>query len=132
MEEKKYELTDETIEIDGHTLHRIRALKEFDFGNINEGKLGGFIEKEENLSHKGNCWVYDNAKVYEDAQVTGNATVFEDARIYGNAKLYDNALVGGYAKVYGNAEVCEYEVVFTKEISKGIINGKEKKSIELD
>ena len=28
MEEKKYELTDETIEWKGHILHRIKALKE--------------------------------------------------------------------------------------------------------
>ncbi|EJF84065.1 hypothetical protein MCU_00733 [Bartonella elizabethae Re6043vi] len=38
--EKKYELTDETIEVDGHTLHRIRALK--DFGDLKTGDLGGF------------------------------------------------------------------------------------------
>ena len=42
---KKYELTDETIEISGHTLYRIRALRSF--GVIETGQLGGFIEKEE-------------------------------------------------------------------------------------
>ena len=29
MEEKKYELTDEVIEHNGHTLHRIKSLKDF-------------------------------------------------------------------------------------------------------
>jgi hypothetical protein len=53
MEEKKYELTDETMEIDGHILHRIRALKNIG-ETINVGDLGGFVENEENLSHEGN------------------------------------------------------------------------------
>ncbi|UNF53002.1 hypothetical protein MNL01_04770 [Bartonella krasnovii] len=56
---KKYELTDETTEVGDHTLHRIRALR--DFGNVQVGDLGGFIEYEGNLSHLGNCWVYDDA-----------------------------------------------------------------------
>ena len=61
MEEKKYELTDETIDVDGHILHRIKAIR--DFGDVNVGELGGFIEKEENLSHNGKCWVCDDARV---------------------------------------------------------------------
>ena len=62
---KKYEFTEETKEITGRTLHRIRALISFD--DVAEGDLGGFIEKEENLSHDGdacvcgNAWVCDNA-----------------------------------------------------------------------
>lgn len=55
-ETKKYELTSETFVLSGHTLHRIRALK--DFGSINAGELGGWVEKEENLSQYGNAWVY--------------------------------------------------------------------------
>lgn len=37
---KKYKLTEETLEIDGHTLHRIVALR--DFGEVKKGDLGGF------------------------------------------------------------------------------------------
>ena len=59
---KKYELTDETQEWNGRTLHRIRALA--DFGDVKAGELGGWIEKEENLSHNGNAWVYGDAQVY--------------------------------------------------------------------
>ena len=43
--EKKYRLTDETINVDGRILHRIEALK--DFGNVKKGDKGGFVEKEE-------------------------------------------------------------------------------------
>lgn len=89
---KKYELTDETIEVYGTALHRIKALK--DFGNVKKGELGGYVESERNLSQEGNCWVYSNARVYSNALV------------YSNAKVYSNALVCGNAKVCGNAEVC--------------------------
>lgn len=126
----KYELTDETMKIDGHTLHRIRALR--DFGDVKEGDLGGFIESEDNLSHEGDCWVgdnavvYDNAKVYENAQVTGDALVEWNAQVAGEAKVFGNASISGDAKITGNAEISE------GEISKGTIDGKEKKNIELD
>ena len=53
---KKYELTEEAIVVDGHKLHRIRALK--DFADVKAGDLGGYVESEDNLSHEGNCWVY--------------------------------------------------------------------------
>lgn len=35
---------------------------------------------EENLSHEGDCWVRDNAKVYGTATVGGFATVRDDAK----------------------------------------------------
>ena len=41
---KKYELTSEVIEYKGHTLHRIKALK--NFGSVKEGQFGGWIENE--------------------------------------------------------------------------------------
>ena len=95
--EKKYKLTEETLEIEGHVLNRIIALR--DFGEVKKGDLGGFIEKESNLSHDWTCWIYN------DAVVRGNAMVYGDAKVYGNAEVYGNATVCGEAMVYGNAEV---------------------------
>ena len=69
---KKYEFTGEEKVIDNHTLHRIRAVR--DFGVVKAGDLGGRIEKEENLSHTDNDWAYCNARVY------GNALVYRNAR----------------------------------------------------
>ena len=75
---KKFELTSESIvNIFGKKLFRIKALIEF--GNVKEGELGGFVEKEENLSHEGDAWVYGDAEVSGDARVYGNARVYEDA-----------------------------------------------------
>ena len=53
---KKYEFTDETKEFFGRTLRRIRAVR--DFGDVSAGEIGGWIEKEENLSHDGDARVY--------------------------------------------------------------------------
>lgn len=80
---KKYEFTGETKEINGITLHRIRAVR--DFGDVRAGDVGGWIEKEDNLSQKGNAWVYGDALVY------GNALVYGDAQVYGNARVCGGA-----------------------------------------
>ena len=106
---KKYELTSETKVFLGKTLYRIKALVQF--GNVNAGDLGGWIEKEENLSQSGNAWVYGDARVsgdarvYGDASVSGNAWVYGNAEVSGNAWVYGNAEVSGDARVYGNARV---------------------------
>lgn len=130
MENKKYEFTGETLtfdtgvpyeyyddEIDDDvfeyeqtTLHRIKAIK--DFGNVHAGDLGGFIEKEENLSQDGDCWVAENAQVYDDAKVYDNAVVAGDAKIHGNARVYDDAEVSGDAQIYDRARVYGYAQVY--------------------
>ena len=108
--EKKYRLTDETVEFLGRTLHRIEALKNFatsDGALVRVGKKGGWVESENNLSHDGDAWVYGDARVYDNARVYGDAQVYGDARVYGNAWVYDNARVYGDALVYGDARVYE-------------------------
>ena len=114
--ENKYTLTDETIYVDGRTLYRIKALK--DFGDVKKGDKGGYVESYANLAQNGDCWVADNAQVYNnavvydtalvylDARVYDNAEVYGDANVYYNAKISGNAKVYGGAKVYGDAEVC--------------------------
>ena len=74
---KKFILTDETIVMFGVTLHRIKAIRSF--GTVKEGELGGFVEKEENISEHFDAWVSGNARVSGDALVSG------DAEVCGNA-----------------------------------------------
>lgn len=100
---KKYEFTGEEKVIDNHTLHRIRAVR--DFGVVKAGDLGGWIEGEDNLSHDGCAWVYGEALVEGNAFVEGNARVVGDARVGGNALVTGNACVTGDARVTGNAQV---------------------------
>ena len=106
---KHYELTEETIDWYGHTLHRIKATKDLPQHGIMAGALGGFVESEKNLSD--DAWVFDDAKVYGYAEVCGNALVDGHAQVFGGAKVYGNAWVFGGAKVYGNAEVCGDAIV---------------------
>lgn len=105
-------MTENTIEQNGRTLYQIRALK--DFEDVMAGDLGGYIESERNLSQEGNCWVSDEARVYDNAKVSGNARVYNDAKVFGNAQIYDNAKVRGNASVYDNAQVFGEAQVFGK------------------
>ena len=101
---KKFELTTEFItNALGKKLFRIKALVEF--GSVKAGELGGYAEKEENISQDGNAWVSGDARVYGDAWVHGNAKVFGNAEVYGDTEVSGDALVYGNAKVFGNAEV---------------------------
>ena len=65
--EKKYELTEKTLAVDGHVLHRIKALR--DFGNVKKGNIGGWIEGQENLSHDDDCWVFGDVRVFGEAVI---------------------------------------------------------------
>lgn len=101
---KKFELDlSSKIMAWGMELFRIRAL--ISFGDVKKGDLGGYVEKEENLSHSGDAWVFG------DAWVTGDARVFGDAEVFGDAWVHGNAKVSGNAKVYGEARVCGDAVV---------------------
>ena len=101
---KKYSLTKNTKEWCGITLFQIKA--EISFGSIAKGELGGYIEKEENLSQVyGNAWVSGDARVSGNARVYGNAWVYGNARVSGDAWVYGNARVSGNARVYGDARV---------------------------
>ena len=117
---KKYELTTETLQFAGRTLHRIKAVK--DFGSIQAGEFGGWIENEKNLSQDDNAWIYynamvfDNANVFGNAKILGNAKVYDNAKIFGNAKILGNAEVYGNAIVYGNAKVCDNAIVYGNAI----------------
>jgi UDP-3-O-[3-hydroxymyristoyl] glucosamine N-acyltransferase len=99
----KYKLTKNKKTIKEITLYQIEALK--DFSDIKKGDLGGWIEKESNLSQQGDCWVSCRARVYGRAMVCDNAQVSGDAWVYGRAMVCDNAQVSGDAIVSGNARV---------------------------
>ena len=112
--EKKYILTDEIREFYGKILHRIQAVRDFD--NVKTGDLGGWIEKEENLSHGGNCWIYGNAVVRGNALVRGDAMVGGYAQVCDNAQIYGNAKVSGNVLIYGDAIICEEMLVSYSKI----------------
>ena len=104
--EKKYKTVPEGAML------RIIALK--DFADVKKGDRGGLIDKEENLSQEGNCWVYGSAGIHGDAVIFENAKIYGHAQVGGDAKVHDNAQIFGGALVYDNAEVCDNAVVCGK------------------
>ena len=113
---KKFELTSEFVTFLGKKLFRIKAL--ISFGNVEEGELGGYVEKKRTLAMMAmlgcsamlGCTAMLRCTamlgVSGNALVCGNAEVCGDARVYGDAEVYGNAWVSGNALVCGNAEVC--------------------------
>lgn len=110
LEPKKFELTTK-ISFNGRTLYRIRALK--DFGVVKKGDLGGYVEKESNLSQTGDAWIYDDAKVMD------NAIVKENATLHHNAEVYDKAIVSGLASVNENVTLRDKATVSDNAILYG-------------
>ena len=103
---KKYEiLMDEenTIKYKGRTLYRIKALR--NFGDVTKGDIGGFIQHEDNLSHDGNCWIYDDAKAMDNSAMYGNSAMYHNSRMHDNTKMYDNSTLYNNSTMYGNSEM---------------------------
>lgn len=66
-----------------HPIHtQLKRIK-----RLSDGKLGGYIQYEYNLSQDDDSWVGDNACVF------------------GNSRIYDGAIVGGYTEVTGNSHI---------------------------
>lgn len=97
--DRKYELLkDDCINYCGKTLYRIKALR--DFGGIEAGDIGGYIEKEDNLSHEHNSWVYEHAKVFGNAEVYEDAKVYEHAEVFGSARIQEGRIIGRVSMPY--------------------------------
>lgn len=144
--EKKFELVeDDTLSVlncngDIVNLYRIRALKAFSCPirmrsesgtlanyTVKEGELGGYAEKEENLSHEGGCWVFNNARVCDDSRVEDNAQIHhsvivsEDSIVKGSTSLLDrvcvtNSVIGGYTKIANNSVISNSQIMGDRHI----------------
>ena len=99
--QKKYEFTGETKQVNGVTVKRIKAVK--DFGSTKAGELGGWIENESNLSHEGNCWIADEACVYGNAHIGGDACVDREI-IDGDTVIIEDDYEGDYEDDYDDED----------------------------
>lgn len=106
-EEKKFQLTDSTI-YNSKILYRVQALK--DFGDVKAGDKGGWVESEENLSHHGNCWIYDDAMVFEYSHVLENAKIVNNAKVLGFSCVAGNAIIGHNAILNGDVYINDAKV----------------------
>ena len=97
MENRKYEMTNITMEFEERTLYRIRALK--NFRNVKAGDLGGWVSGKYNLSQEGECWIYDEAKC------------MDNARMYHNSAMYNNAVMCDFSEMHGCSEMHNYSAM---------------------
>lgn len=61
--------------------------------------MGGFVEKEWNLSQNGSSWIFDNAVCMEQARVQGDAVLLQ------SAMAREGTLIGGTARISGKSIV---------------------------
>lgn len=110
---KKFELVDDdTVVVDGVTLYRVRAVR--DFGGtrrgrrvvVKRGELGGYVASEDCLSQEGLAWVYSDAKIV-DGYVGGSSSLFGRAVLKGGGRLVhdvelrDDVMVDGQVVLDG-------------------------------
>lgn len=104
-------LENKLTEVNGRILHRIQAVKDFD--DVKAGDKGGWVSGYHNLSQEGDCWVYDESKVFDEAIVRDNTKIYGESEIYDKARILDNVFVNN-AKIYDKAEVCGNVFIFEK------------------
>ena len=124
MTQKKYTLSPTPSHYrDGKRVYRIQALRSF--GDVKEGDFGGFVESESNLSHFGNCWIYDEAIAMENSIVTGNAKMMDNAVIKGSSVIMDEVKLSGAVVLPGNSIIRGNTVMFSTPLEVGGRTGRE-------
>ena len=109
---RKYELVAETKVVRGAVLHRIRRFR--------DGLLGGFVESEENLSHDGNCFLYEDSTAQGESKIFGDASVYGE--VYGRARIYESASIRG--SVFDDAQISGAARLSGRSYGHAIIRGK--------
>lgn len=104
MEKYRIDKTDHVV-IGQYTFYRIIALSAF--ADVKVGDKGGYIAQESCLSHYGNCWVYDDAKVSAKATVLDNATLHDTACVRGVFEISGNAVIKGDIRLIGTGLITD-------------------------
>ena len=112
----KYILTSRDTE--SPYLFRLKAVK--DFSDVHKGDLGGYVMNYHNLSQKGNCWVYNEAVVRENAKITENARIYDKAKVCGYAQIFGDAKVSGLAYISRHVQISGYANIKNIILTKGV------------
>ena len=113
---KKYAFTGQTMQFEGHTLRRIRYLRDVGV-MIRKGDTGGWLEGEHNLSHDGDSYVAHEGKVFGNARIEGksvignHAVVKDNAQIKGNSTVYADSVVGADTIIV-DSEISGHSMIF--------------------
>ena len=109
---KKYEILMDkknTIEFEGRTLYRIRALR--DFNDVKKGDLGGYVEAESNLSQEGDCWIYNNAKSMDNSRMYGNSRMYDDSKMYNSSAMHEDSEMYDNSEMFDNSEIYDSSIM---------------------
>ena len=110
---KKYKILMDkknTIEWEGHILYRIKALR--NFGDVKKGDIGGFVESEYNLSHEGNCWIYNNAKAMDNSRIYDNSKMYNNSKMYGHSEMHDNSEMYEDSVMYNDSRIYDNSAMY--------------------
>jgi hypothetical protein len=113
----KYELTNDTIEVKGKTLRRVRYLA--------TGELGGWIESEKNLSQDGDARVSGDAQVYGNAQNKSPLQI-QGTRFFFSVSSQDSVAVGCHTKT-----IAEWEATYEDEFNEHDFTAEERREYKL-
>jgi hypothetical protein len=94
----KYGFTGRTKKINGE-------IEVFQIRRLSDGRLGGWIESEDNLSQEGTCWISEGVVVLDFAAVTGDAQVLGQIQLLGHARVEGSATIDGSAAIGGSSVV---------------------------
>lgn len=123
---RKFEFTSEEKMLSHTTsVRRIRALIDIPNVGVKAGELGGFIMCQENLSHEGDCWVFQEAMVHGlFTRIEGNA------RIYGHAVVEDGSIISDGVVISDHAHISQSNIkgesIFIRDetvVERSIIKG---------
>lgn len=99
----KYKITD-IVHPAYPKLHRIQALRDVN-EMVKEGDLGGYVQREWNLSQSGISWIYEDAicedlaRVQEDASLREHAKASGKSFVAGKTEATDYSQIRGYSYV---------------------------------
>lgn len=94
---------------DGTVLYRIQAVRTFGnphVGTVFEGQLGGWVDREQSLSHEGSCWIGHEAVVALGSTVQENSAVINNAMVINGSHICEDSFVRNDAYI-SRSSLCE-------------------------
>lgn len=102
----KYCILEEGKKFVNNHVYPIMAMRTFlvrDHILVIMGEIGGWVEKEENLSQQDNCWIAGNSVAMHDSKVSGDSYINGSVIVTNNAVVSGNAFIKDHCSISGNA-----------------------------
>lgn len=116
---KKYELTGEKFTESYYdsrgdrktaVVYRIRALVDIPEHKVHAGDIGGWVEKEENLSHEGKCWL-------------GNGIICGESYVSGDVLIGDINIEETYSGIRGSSKIDATGIMLHVSVENSTLKG---------